>query len=188
MLRHARDFIARHEPETLHLAVSLKAGVGGLVGIGIAGGIASATGMPFLLAPFGATAVLLFAQPQSPLAQPANVVGGYFVAVLISLVLMTFFPAGWVTAAVGVGIAIAVMAELRLTHPPAGAIPIVAITGAMAPQVLIETVMLGALLLVAVAVLHHRIPPRHTYPKPASQPRTVPGEKGAIRAASRRRV
>ena len=38
-----------------------------------------------LLAPFGATAVLLFGQAESPLAQPANIFGGYLLAAGISV-------------------------------------------------------------------------------------------------------
>ncbi|MCQ8780888.1 HPP family protein [Mangrovibrevibacter kandeliae] len=168
MLRHIRHFIIRHEPEAIDLAVSLKAGVGGLLGIGSAGGLAAATGMPFLLAPFGASAVLLFAQPQSPLAQPANTIGGYCVGLAAGLAVALVFPPVWWAAAIGVGAAIALMSLLRLTHPPAGAVPIVAVTTAMPPTTLVEAVLAGGVLLVAVAAIHHRIPPRQIYPKRAN--------------------
>ena len=44
-------------------------------------------GMPLLMAPFGASCVLLFAVPNSPLSQPANVIGGHAVATLAGLAL-----------------------------------------------------------------------------------------------------
>ena len=46
--------------------------VGAVVAMTLVGGLAAWTGLPMLLAPFGATAVLLFGQAESPLAQPVN--------------------------------------------------------------------------------------------------------------------
>lgn len=40
---------------------------------------------PFLIAPFGASVVLLFGHPDSPLTQPRNVVGGHLLGGVIGL-------------------------------------------------------------------------------------------------------
>ena len=53
--------------------------VGALIGIAVAGGVClfffpAAT--PWIVAPIGASAVLLFAVPASPLAQPWSIIGG----------------------------------------------------------------------------------------------------------------
>ena len=51
-----------------------------------------------LLAPFGATAVLLFGQAESALAQPANIFGGYLVAAAISVAIFALAPSAWSAA------------------------------------------------------------------------------------------
>ncbi|ODN71312.1 HPP family protein [Methylobrevis pamukkalensis] len=170
MLIDLKSFFCRHEPPSVSHLASLKSGLGGLIGIGLSGGLAGLTGLPFLIAPFGASAVLVFGQPASPLAQPANVIGGYAVATLVTLVVLAFLPMGWLAAAIGVGAAIALMALLRVTHPPAGAIPILAATSSIHGLTLVAVVAGGSLLLVLVAALHHRLPPRlHVYPRRVDQ-------------------
>ena len=56
-----------------------------MIGIGAVGALAALTHLPLLLAPLGASAVLIFGQPASPLAQPANVFGGYLVATIVGV-------------------------------------------------------------------------------------------------------
>ncbi len=133
--------------------------------MGLVGGLASATELPLLIAPFGATAVLLFGQPGSPLAQPINVVGGYVVAGAIAVAVHTVAPGLPLAAALGVGLSIFAMLALRVTHPPAGAVPIIAFAGGMPPAILFPVITLGSLSLVAYAALHHRLPPVHEYPR-----------------------
>ncbi|WP_132560708.1 HPP family protein [Rhizobium sullae] len=163
MRHHIRHFIHRHEQkgEAHH---HLKSGIGAMVGMLSVGALTIATGIPLLIAPFGASAVLLFGQPQSPLAQPANVIGGYLLAALIAGLAAFFFPGIWWAGAVAVGLAIAGMLLLRITHPPAGAVPLVAFGSHLGGLTLFTVVFLGGVLLVAIAVVHHLIPPRLQYP------------------------
>ena len=136
----------------------------------VVGALTFATGLPLLIAPFGATAVLLFGQPKSPLAQPANVVGGYAIASLAVFLCASLLPDVWWAAAIGVGCAIAVMSLLRLTHPPAGAIPLVAYGSHQPASIIFVVVTVGGILLVAIAVIHHLIPPKTQYPLVAPDP------------------
>ncbi|TCL72095.1 HPP family protein [Rhizobium sp. BK251] len=163
MRHHLRHFIHRHEPKgALH--AHLKSGIGAVIGMVSVGALAVATGIPLLIAPFGATAVLIFGQPKSPLAQPANVIGGYLLAAMIGALAVFFFPGLWWVAAIAVGLAIAGMLALRITHPPAGAVPLVAFGSHLGGLTLFAVVLLGGILLVAIAVVHHLVPPRHQYP------------------------
>lgn len=163
MRHHLKHFVHRHEPKgAFHIHV--KSGIGAGIGMVSVGALAVLTGIPLLIAPFGATAVLLFGQPKSPLAQPANVIGGYMLAALIGGLATFFFPGLWWVAALAVGLAIAGMLALRITHPPAGAVPIVAFGSHLGGLTLFAVVLLGGILLVAIAVVHHLIPPRHQYP------------------------
>lgn len=168
MRHHWKTFFARHEPPCGSLLVGLKSGAGGMLGMGIVGGAAAFTSLPLLIAPFGASAVLLFGHPTLALAQPANVIGGYAVSASVAIVFALLFPGAWWAAALGVGLAILAMLLLRVSHPPAGAVPILMTLSAIDPFELAGIVMAGAIGLVAVASLYHRLPPRHhDYPRRA---------------------
>lgn len=164
---HVVHFLHRHEARG-HALAHLKSGVGAVLAISLVGFAAVATGLPMLIAPFGATAVLLFGQPKSPLAQPANIIGGYLIAAVVASLALWLFPGQWEAAAAAVGISIAAMAMLRVTHPPAGAIPLVAFASHFQLPMLTAVVLLGSVLMIAIGVLHHRIPPRTQYPLRAS--------------------
>ncbi|MBA5777888.1 HPP family protein [Stappia sp. F7233] len=164
MRRHLLPFVTRHEPRAAS-GLALKSGIGAILGMSLVGGLATLTGLPLLIAPFGATAVLLFAVPASPLAQPMNVVGGYAIAIAAATAAAIWFPGMWWAAGIAVGLAIAAMLAFRLTHPPAGAIPLLTLTSAMPLETLAFSTVLGSVSLVAVAALHHRLPPKQEYPK-----------------------
>ncbi|MBB5533545.1 HPP family protein [Rhizobium herbae] len=163
MRHHIKHFVRRHEPRghAHHHAKSAAGAITAMVAVGL---LSVYTGLPLLIAPFGASAVLLFGQPKSPLSQPANVIGGYLLAAATGSVASFFFPGLWLAGAIAVGVTIGLMLVLRVTHPPAGAVPIVAIASHFDPPVLFEVVSLGSVLLVTIAVLHHLIPPRQQYP------------------------
>ncbi|KZN34534.1 HPP family protein [Pseudoalteromonas luteoviolacea] len=136
----------------------LRGFTGGVVGIWGLFFISSLTQYPLLMAPFGATCVILFAASASPLAQPRNVIGGHFISALIGLVaFLVFGDAPWVMA-VSVGLAISAMQFFRVVHPPAGANPIVIIlAGSYHFDFLIFPVLFGSLFLVGIASLINNI-------------------------------
>ena len=76
-----RHFFIRHQPAqpTRH---ALLAGLGGFVAVALVGALTTYAHALLIMAPFGASCVLLFALPTSPLSQPANVIGGHVVAAL----------------------------------------------------------------------------------------------------------
>ena len=68
----------------------LFACLGALIGIGVTGAICSLLyganpHLPLLVAPMGASAVLLFAVPSSPLAQPWSILGGNTISALVGV-------------------------------------------------------------------------------------------------------
>ncbi len=115
----------------------LRASAGALIGILITGYVTEAAlgmgmGLPLLIAPMGASAVLLFAASTSPLAQPWNVLGGNMIAALVGV-----FTYMWLKdpiAASGIALAgsIAIMSLLGCLHPPSGAIALTAVLGGQA--------------------------------------------------------
>jgi CBS domain-containing membrane protein len=104
----------------------LRGGLGALTGIALAAVTAHAVpggpaGLPWIVAPMGATAVLLFAAPASPLAQPYPVVVGNTLSTLVGVAAGRLVDDVTLAAAVAVGVAIPLMMVLRCVHPPGGA-------------------------------------------------------------------
>lgn len=136
----------------------LKSLVGSTLGIGAVAWLSAYTGYELLMAAFGATCVLLFAIPDAPLAQPRNVIGGHLLATLVGLV---FFQFGWdshFAMGLSVGLAIALMMATQTLHPPAGGNPIVVLLSAhMGWSFLIFPVLVGAVVLVALAIIVNNI-------------------------------
>lgn len=117
----------------------LRGAAGAVAGIGLAAGAAilslglwPVAHAPWLLAPIGATAVLVFALPASPLAQPWPVLGGSLLSVLLGLALGHLIAPPALAAAVAAGGAIALMLLARCLHPPGGACAIVGALAAVA--------------------------------------------------------
>jgi CBS domain-containing membrane protein len=75
----------------------------------------------WLVAPLGASAVLVFAVPASPLAQPWSVIGGNTISAVVGIACVLLIPDQRLAAAVAVTLAIALMFPLRCLHPPGGA-------------------------------------------------------------------
>lgn len=114
----------------------LRGALGAAIGIGAAGATtllllgANSGALPFLVAPLGASAVLVFCVPASPLAQPWAVIGGDLLSSLVGLAAGHFLGDPWLAAWVAVGTAIAVMALARCLHPPGGACALLCALGA----------------------------------------------------------
>ena len=83
--------------------------------------------LPWLVAPNGASAVLVLALPASPLAQPWAVAGGDILSALTGLIVWHFIPVIPIAAPLAVGAAIAVMSLCRCLHPPGGACALMAV-------------------------------------------------------------
>lgn len=159
-----KRFIHRHLPAD-DVRAWVKAGLGAAVAMGIIGWLGTVSHEPWLIAPFGASCVLLFSVPKGPLSQPINVVGGHLSASALALALRMVLPPEWWAIAIAVGAAVALMAALRITHPPAGADPVVIFLSDPGWGFLVVPIFTGSLVLVGVATLVHLIPPRTaTYP------------------------
>lgn len=150
-----------------------RAGLGAFVGLGLAGLLVLGPSVElqlglYLVAPFGATSVLLFAVPNSPLAQPWSAVVGNTVAALVGVAVCLLVPEPVTRIALAVGLAITATILCRAVHPPAGA---VAMTAAMNPEAISELgfrfalapVALGTTILVLVAAGYARLTGRR-YP------------------------
>ena len=160
-----RTLLTRHEP-VRDVAEHAKSALGAVAGILAIGALAYVTSLPLLLAPLGATAVILFGYPGAALAQPVNVFGGYLLATVVGVGTAMLFPGQWWMAAPAVGIALFGMQTLRVTHPPAGAKPVLALQMPGDSAVLFVTLLVGCVGMLVLAIVVHRLPPRRVYPAP----------------------
>jgi len=164
---------------------------GALLGILITGWLCHALlppGMaPWLIAPMGASAVLVFGVPASPLAQPWAVVGGNTLSALVGVACVRWIPDTVVAAGCAVALAIAVMFLLRCLHPPGGASALYAVMAApaLAPlgfRFALWPVLANALVLTAVGVAYNTLT-RRPYPHRQAKPLAAePREAGFSRA------
>lgn len=134
--------------------------VGGFLGILLLAVLGKSTGVPWLMAPFGASCVILFAASSSPFAQPRNVVGGHLVTSAVGMAALYLFGASPLVMALAVGLSIALMQLLRMVHPPAGANPVVILLAGKAAigiSYLVTPVLMGSISLVIVALVVNNI-------------------------------
>ena len=137
--------------------------LGSAAAVGVLALITDITHMPLLWAPFGGTLVLIFAAQRSPYAQPMNVLGGHLVSASVSLVMVRLLPHNTWTLMLTVGVVIAAMRLTRLTHPPAGANPIVIFLAQPTWWVVLPALAAGALAILLLGYLIHRMT-RTEYP------------------------
>lgn len=171
-----RTFIRRHQPASCRLC-PLKAGLGGLLAVALCGWMADGLGDLLLVAPLAASAVLVFGAHESPMAQPANVIGGHLLSAGVALALAEVLPQTWWALALSVGAVTVLMAVTRLTHPPAGANALAVMVLHPGLGYLLFPVLAGSVAVVAAAVAVHRlIPPRGGYPLARPLPTCAPAE------------
>lgn len=147
--------------------------LGALLGIGLTAALSSAIAggihlIPIIVAPMGASAVLLFAVPSSPLSQPWPVIGGNVISTLVGITVAHFVPDPFLACGIAVALAILVMSLTRSLHPPGGAAALSAVIGGQAVasagyMFALVPVGLNSALLVLAAIAFHRLT-RSSYP------------------------
>jgi CBS domain-containing membrane protein len=163
----------------------LRSCLGALLGIAFTGGtmhfvLGPAASIPLLVAPMGASAVLLFAVPASPLAQPWSIIGGNLVSATVGVACARWIGDPVSAAALAVALAICVMFALRCVHPPSGAVALTAVLGGPAVHALgyrfvAEPIAMQSAALLIAAIVYHAVT-GHRYPHVAQQ---SPGKRPA---------
>ncbi len=123
----------------------------------------------FLTGSFGAAAVLLYAAPQSELAQPRNLLGGQILSALIGVCLYKYVPWEWLTPGLAVATAIFAMHATKTLHPPGGATALIAVIGgdsvhALGFMYVLVPVALGSLVLLLIALAVNNLSSEGHYP------------------------
>ncbi len=112
----------------------------------------------WFIAPMGASAVLLFGVPSSPLAQPWSIVGGNVLSALIGVTVGMLVPDAALACGLAAALAIAGMYFLRCLHPPGGAVALTAILGGAGVHsegyhFVLTPVLLNSLMLALLAIV-----------------------------------
>ena len=134
-----------------HLIESLIAGIGAFISLSFIGLIAQQTDTMMIIAPFGATAVLLFSTPNSNFSKPLNIFWGYIISTLIGMAVVMYTDGGWIIIGSALGLTIMLMQMLKVVHPPAGA-NLFVITQGYIHLSLLEPLFIGLLTLIIIAV------------------------------------
>ena len=125
----------------------------------------------FLVATFGATAVLIYGVPKSPYAQPRNLLIGHSISAVVGVtcaLLLSSYPA--VSAALAVSLSIALMHLTRSIHPPGGATALIAVIGGeqiheLSYWYVLSPILSGAVIMLLVALLVNNLSPHRRYPE-----------------------
>jgi CBS domain-containing membrane protein len=177
----SRSWLAHLKParSRLSLRERVYSALGGLLGLLITAVVmrtwlGSSEQVPLLIAPIGASTVLVFGVPASPLAQPWSVVGGNFIAALVGVTAARAVPDLTLAAALAVASTIALTSVFRCLHPPAGAVALTAVIGGTSVtsagyRFALMPVLLNSLLLVGVGLVFNALA-RRSYPHVAALP------------------
>ncbi|SIS54269.1 tryptophan synthase, alpha chain [Gemmobacter megaterium] len=117
----------RPPPGQLDRVALMRVSAGTALAVLLAGAFVAAVQMPVmsglaLIAPFGASALLVVGVPNSPMAQPWPLLVGNGGAAVLGVLAAHWVPWPLLAAALALGGAVAFMYLARALHPPAGAI------------------------------------------------------------------
>lgn len=130
----------------------------------------------WLVAPLGASAVLVFVVPASPLAQPWAVIGGNTLAGCMGVLCAIAIPDPAIAGAVAVGLGIAAMFACRCLHPPGGAVALLAVLvhATHGPFALFAVLVNSVLLVLAGVIYNSATGRRYPHAQRAHAPTIVP--------------
>ena len=131
--------------------------IGTLIASFFSNTILAAEDMPLILASTGASAILLFSLPFSPVSQPWNLVGGHLVSAVVGVSCYYLVPDELVAASLSIPFAMLFMHHLRCMHPPGGATAITAVIGganvhALGYAFVIIPVFINSIILLSIAM------------------------------------
>ena len=143
-------------PRARGRAIAL-AWLGCLIAVGLLAWLHSHGQRAILIAPFGASCLLVFGFPDGFFSQPRNVLGGHLLSSLVALLCLRVLGPAWWAMALAVATAVAAMMWLRVVHPPAGANPVIIFMTQPSWDFLLYPTLAGALLIVVVALIYNNV-------------------------------
>jgi CBS-domain-containing membrane protein len=147
------------------LTQALLSWMGSFIAIVLLAYLSVYTNYPLIAAPFGATAVLVYGVPDSPLAQPRNVIGGNCLGALVSILLVQYFGTEPWVMGLAVATTIKLMKLTRTLHPPGGAVALVGVMSKASWSFWFTPVFLGSVIMVFWTCIFNNTVPGRSYPR-----------------------
>ena len=139
--------------------------VGAFLAINILAVVCIYNNQSLLIAPFGASTVLIFGAEESPLAQPRNLIMGNLLGAISAVFSFNYFGNNSFSCGLAVAIAIALGQLFRCLHPPAGAVALLGVISQANLNFVLSPVLIGSLVLVILGIIVNRILKKEpTYP------------------------
>jgi len=152
-------------PALPKFSFALLAGLGAGLAIYLGKVLQGEFEIALMMAPFGASAFLAFSLPDSPLAQPRNIVAGHVISTFCGLVVLHLIGDGAAFASLAVAFAVFAMLLTRTSHAPAGADPLVVFALQPGWDFLVTPVLFGSVMLSLLALLINNFRYGVRYPK-----------------------
>ena len=112
----------------------------------------------WLIASLGASALLVFALPASPMAQPWAVIAGNTLSALVGISVTIMIQSPLLAMPIAASLAIMGMFILRCLHPPAAAVALIAVLGnVMHYRYAFFPVMIDSILLVIAGAIYSNV-------------------------------
>ena len=112
----------------------------------------------WLMASLGASALLVFALPASPMAQPWAVIAGNTLSALVGIACFIWIPWPLIALPMAVALSILGMFMLRCLHPPAAAVALIAVLGHIGHwHYAFFPVMVDSILLILVGAVYSNL-------------------------------
>lgn len=150
-------------------AERLRSSAGALVGLMLVFTLAKLLGElagidEWLMASLGASALLVFALPASPMAQPWAVIAGNTLSALVGITVYILIPEPLLAMPIAASLSILGMFSLRCLHPPAAAVALITVLGHVTHyRYALFPVMIDSVLLVFAGALYSNLTGK-TYP------------------------
>ncbi len=161
----------------------LVASLGGALSIAlvifVTGSLLGAQAAVIIVPSLGASAVLIFAAPHSPFAQPWAVLGGHLLSALVGVACWKTIPNPTLAAGLAVGLAIGIMHLARCIHPPGGATALAAVIGGDAVHTLgfgyaLNPIALNSVIILVVGIAFNYAFAWRRYPASLMRYRVLP--------------
>lgn len=154
-----KKYTKRWQPE-VSLLTCLRLGLRAFITISALAAIGHLSEVPMIIAPFAASCITIYTNTNEEFAQPANIIGGYLVASVAGFIMVNYFPHQWWTVGIMVALTISAMAYFRVTHPPAGAMPLLMFYyhENVSLKFILFPVLAGSLVIVVMAIILFKIP------------------------------
>ena len=131
--------------------------LGSFIAISILSIICIYENQSLLIAPFGASTVLLFGISESPLAQPRNLILGNLFGSITAIFSLNCFGNNSFSCAIAVASAITLGQIFRCLHPPSGAVALLGVISNSEFNYILSPVLVGSIVLVLWGIIFNRI-------------------------------